>query len=308
MATISVFPSPTGTPIANAVAQAVAGDIVLVHNGTYPEPAVTISVSNVKVIAKNEGGAVRDGSNGANAAFVITADSGVEINGFSIQNYTAPSFGIIVVAGSNHRIVGNAINHTNGVGIALNIGTGHVVWRNKVEHAGSFSGIYVASSHNWIVQNAVGKNTGSGITIGGSDNAVVGNVVSDNGFLGISITGSNNNFIYGNTATLNNMDGIGIASENPVLLRNLAEKNIGNGIIVSVTGANGILGGNDLDENTQAGISLNSNFSSVQFNEMELNQNFGLSISGSKNTAFGNRFTGNQPTQISITGLDNNLF
>ncbi|UNK19758.1 right-handed parallel beta-helix repeat-containing protein [Paenibacillus sp. N3/727] len=311
MTIISVFPSPTGTPIANAVAQAAAGDVVIVHDGIYPEPQVTISVSNVKVVAKHEGGAVREGSNGAAAAFIISADSGVEINGFVIQNYIAAAAGIIVVTGTNHRIIGNTVNNTLGAGINLNVGSGHVVWRNRVQNSSGVSGIFIASSSNWIVQNVSYKNTGTGISLGGSNNAIVGNVISENGSPGISSIGTNNNFIYGNTATLNSMGGVSVTSASAVLLRNLVEKNTGNGI--TVAGANGFLGGNDSDENTQTGIAISSNFNSLEFNEMEFNemefnQNYGLVISGNENTAFGNRFKGNKPTQISITGQDNNLF
>lgn len=304
MAIISVFPSPTGTPIANAVAEAVAGDVILVYDGTYPEPAVTVSVSNVKIIAKHEGAAVREGFNGSSAAFIVSAESGVEINGFVIQNYTLS--GIVVTAGTNHRIIGNSVNTTLSAGINLNVGTGILVWRNKVQNAGGAAGIFVASSSNWIAQNVAYQNSGFGISLGGSNNAVIGNVVTENGNTGISSVGTSNNFMYGNTVTLNAAGGVSAVSTNAVLLGNLGEGNTGDGITIS--GPNGFLGGNNTDDNTGTGIRISSNFNSLEFNEMEFNQQYGLVISGNENTAFGNRFTGNKPTQISITGLDNNLF
>jgi len=198
MAIITVVPSPTGTPIADAVGTAQSGDLILVSAGTYPEGTVTVSTDNIRIVAKSEGKAVRQGDNSVASAFIITAEKGVVISGFLMEDYTGDV--IEVTDGKNHRIIGNTIIGTDGNGINLLAGSKHLLWRNKVRQAGGAAGIRVESEKSLLAQNETKQNTGDGIMLGGSSNLAISNALAENGSEGIANTGVNN-LLYHNTST-----------------------------------------------------------------------------------------------------------
>jgi len=198
MAIITVVPSPTGAPIADAVSSAQSGDLILVSSGNYPEGTVTVSTDNIRIIAKSEGKAIRQGDNSVVSAFIITAEKGVVISGFKMEDYTGDV--IDVTDGKNHRIIGNTIIGTDGNGINLQAGSKHLLWRNKVRQAGGAAGISVESEKSLIAQNDTKQNTGDGILLGGSTNLAISNVLAENGSEGIVNSGINN-LLYHNTST-----------------------------------------------------------------------------------------------------------
>jgi len=198
MAIITVVPSPIGSPIADAVSSAKSGDLILVSSGNYPEGTVTIATDNIRIIAKSEGKAIRQGATSVSSAFIITAEKGVVISGFKMEDYTGDV--IDVTDGKNHRIIGNTIIGTDGNGINLQAGSKHLLWRNVVRQAGGSAGISVESEKSLIAQNETKQNTGDGILLGGSSNLAISNTLAENGSKGVVNTGINN-LLYQNTST-----------------------------------------------------------------------------------------------------------
>lgn len=229
--TIVVNQGGTGdyTTIQEAANNAVNGDTIEVHAGTYVENVRLYS----EVILKSDGGTVTiDGRNDAGIHIygnntVVTGMSVVNAsnaiyahnNSFTIQNVTIDSCtaydgsdpGITLFHVNNSRISGcRAYNNTND-GIMLDHCSNSIVIGCELSENGR-SGIYVWNSeHNAILDCEV-LNDGTGILIstGNGGNIIANCTISKNTYYGIDINTSVGNTVEHSSVNQNLMTGINL--------------------------------------------------------------------------------------------------
>ena len=224
-----------------AASTAVAGDSVLVENGTYKgfvcDAKSGTSTKRIVFKAINKGGATINaplgtGSEGSNDGIVIAGQSFITIDGFEVTG--APRAGISIIgmnddgSDATDNIIRNCWSHNNG-GTAT---------------AGRHDGIFTGFARNITIENnTVNNNSEHGIYVSNAaDNPVIrGNISHDNKANGIQInadlsTGGDglisnwlieNNVVYANTGSAGiNLDGVikGILRNN--LLYNNAKAGI----------------------------------------------------------------------------------
>lgn len=167
-----------GTPehpyqnITSGLAQAVAGDVIYVYEGTYFEQLLIDKP--ISLCGEDEYYTVIDGNNTANV-IRVTANN-VNITHFTIRN-SLSVFGFS----------GIRLDHSNGNNISYNI-----ITRN-------YEGIWLENSNsNTFIDNYV-SNSGEGIyAVSSSNNIFMNNMISNNEF-GIVLRESSNNTVFHNS-------------------------------------------------------------------------------------------------------------
>lgn len=167
-----------GTPehpyqnITSGLAQAVAGDVIYVYEGTYFEQLLIDKP--ISLCGEDEYYTVIDGNNTANV-IRVTANN-VNITHFTIRN-SLSVFGFS----------GIRLDHSNGNNISYNI-----ITRN-------YEGIWLENSNsNTFIDNYV-SNSGEGIyAVSSSNNILMNNMISNNEF-GIVLRESSNNTVFHNS-------------------------------------------------------------------------------------------------------------
>lgn len=242
MAVIRVNPGGAGsTPIQDAVDSASPGDVILVANGTYREE-VTISTSNIRIIARGDK-VFLDGGNTLHTAFQLSSVTGVEINGFRISNYTER--GIELSASNFNFITHNIIRKIREDGILLGANSnGNLVLNNIIRKTGGTtdddSGIQLEFPNrgNWIVNNTVSDNFLFGIQADSiNPNSIINNQVINNNFTGIRIE-SSLNILEKNTVKKNKLNGLVLENDDNFIFRNLFKDNTPNNIVDNGTDNN----------------------------------------------------------------------
>jgi hypothetical protein len=238
-------------------------------------------------------------------AFTLTNVSGVEINGFVVENYT--NFGIqTAFGGGNHRIVQNKIKNISvGTGIIFR-NPGNLAWRNEIERNGG--GLDLENFNNWAVGNSVHNNANGGVFTGGGNHAIIDNKIIENGFAGIDNDGDNT-LIVGNEI-IENAIGIDSDGSNAVILENNIIDNVAPGVAIgefSTTTQNVFVGHNVIKDNENSGILIRGQFNNVENNEIKHNENNGIELTNTstKNFILRNEVKDNKPHNIQDNGTDN---
>jgi parallel beta-helix repeat protein len=227
---IEVFPGPNA--IQNALAQAVSGDALSIHTGTYTEH-FSVTTTNVTLASAGDGLVTVDGACVNRWTIQVLAD-GVTIRGLALRGGT---FGEITFTRVKRgRIIGSTATDScaeaeYGINVYL---SGSIVIRNNVTSGFGDAGFYIGSITSTpfgalviqrnetfdnvrgiiiedsaggiiqAVQNNVHDNTTTGIWLHNSDGAVVrGNTVTNDGADGIEVDPTSDD----NTISLNTVSG-----------------------------------------------------------------------------------------------------
>lgn len=328
MAIIVINPSTPGG-IQGAVTNASAGDVILVKKGIYNE-SVFIDKSNIKIIAKDDD-VILNGNNQLPVAFIVSGlgyIENVEINGFTIRNYT--NEGIFLEYALMNRIIGNKIfNVNNGiytfncfetllwkndisyvfdVGISLNGGINEILENNICECNGD--GIASLLYENSIISNHCYRNGGNGIAkYYGFSDILSNNHCHNNNGSGISYYGAYNKLID-NHCNDNGSSGIYMDGFHFLAYNN---KVYGNGLNIIDTGIivnqdENYLIGNEIENNLLDGIWVTeySNYGFFGDNKIKYNPGDGMKLQGDNNTIEDNEINKNQNNGLNIMS-DNNF-
>ncbi len=180
--------------IQRAVDAAQAGDTILVRNGVYKIPQLTIQKS-LKLIAESNATVIDGG-------VYFQFASNALLQGFSITN----GYGIYLYRSSNVEVCDNTI-FGNGQGIILLESSQNSLRRNVVVNNDPVSILLSNSSQNKVVENTVMFNGGDGVWLENStSNIISDNIILRNGLnlsagfhsYGIRLSYSGGNEIYHN--------------------------------------------------------------------------------------------------------------
>ncbi|HEV8450525.1 MAG TPA: right-handed parallel beta-helix repeat-containing protein [Gaiellales bacterium] len=234
-----------------AASRVLAGQTVLVGNGTYNEQ-VTVSGSgtaSAPIVFAAAPGAT-PALSGSTDGFYINGKSYITVQGFTITGTSGD--GIVVKNGcSNIRLEGNHVsfsgqpaNGKSAKGIRVEDSSNSIIENNTVDHNSSY-GIYVPSSTGILVHdnnssnNAFGyQRAASGIRLYDSDNNTVsGNLSHDNEDSGIDVDTSNNNLLFNNVIYNNGDHGIDNTNHSTGnrIISNTVYKSVTSGINVEGT-------------------------------------------------------------------------
>ena len=266
--------------IQEAINNASADDMIIVHSGVYYEHVYV----NKSVTLKGIGYPVVD-VNGSGSAITLNAD-GITLVGFTATNSSSLFDAGIKVISSNNTITGNNVCNNSGAGICL----------------------YDSSSNNTITCNNVSNNDDDGIYLKSSNNnnSITGNNVSNNNYGSINLYDSSNNSITGNNFC-NNKYGISIShSSNNSITGNNVSNNNWNGIHLSSSN-NNTLTGNNVSNNNWNGIHLSSSSNNtITANNVCNNNLYGIRLydSSNNNNIYLNNFMGNRDNVDSSASIN----
>ncbi len=269
------------TRIQEAINNASADDMIIVHSGVYYENVYV----NESVTLKGIGYPVVD-ANGSGSAITLNAD-GITLVGFTATNSSSLFDAGIKVIFSNNTITANNVSNNSGAGICL----------------------YDSSSSNCITGNNVRNNDDDGIYLKSSsnNNTITGNTLSNNNYNGISLYDSGNNCITGNNVRNNNYGSINLydSSNNSITGNNFCNNKYG--ISISHSSNNGITGNNFCNNNWN-GIRLSSsNNNTLTANNVSNNNWNGIHLSSSNNnTLTANNVSNNSGAGICLYDSSNN--
>ena len=212
-----------------AVDNAIAGDTIIVRDGTYYE---NLKVDKQLTI-KSENGSANCIIDGGGSGSVITLNAnGITIEGFTVRNSgTSWSDAGIKVNSDNNSITGNNISN-NWYGIHLWYSSNNSITNNNLS-LNNWDGILLySSSNNLITNNSISLNNGDGILLSSysSNNSITNNNLSSNNEAGIHLVYSSNNSITGNNIS-NNYGGIILVySSNNIIKDNIFTND---GVVIS---------------------------------------------------------------------------
>jgi len=235
-----------------AIDGASAGDVILVHQSIYYENVIVNK--SVSLISENKTITVIDGS-GSNDTIRIVADN-VSIVNFTIRNCGEETHNSGVFVEASHCWIADNIIINNG-----------------------FSGVYLNSSSETIIENNIVKNnTYHGITSFYSfSNSICNNTLTNN-LVGISLYSSSKNNISKNTLE-ENENGVQLFySSNNTLLNNTITYNKHDGIILDFSSNNNSLDGNVVTNNNASGLALGSVYLNVLRNNKLMNNRYSLNV------------------------------
>ncbi|MEI5908169.1 right-handed parallel beta-helix repeat-containing protein [Bacillus spongiae] len=243
-----VVPNDVET-ISDAMNIARDGDIILVktnEDGTPYNEAVTIEENNIKLIGVGKEKPVLDGTGCLTRGISLSGKSGVVVEGFKIQNFSAE--GILLENTTSNMIKKNTVSENGDDGIDLDDSLKNLIERNTVIENESDGIDLDGSIRNIIKGNIVTSNNGTedsdGIELDSSDsNMIIENTISDSGSDGIDFNNSKNNIIKRNIITDNMDDGIDFDnSDDNVIARNTINMNEDFGILFrNLTNGNNVL-------------------------------------------------------------------
>jgi parallel beta-helix repeat protein len=208
--------------IQEAIDNALTGDTIEVHSGTYYE---NVNV-NKQLTLRGIGMPVVD-ANGINSAIVLSFGGGI-LDGFQVRNNSNYQHGGIEIS-SNNNIVRNNTASYNDYGIFINNYGNNTVENNNIK--GNVAGIYMYYSHN---NRLINNNVLSNLMICCHGRDVLGNY-------GIRLYHSTNNTITDNTGS-NNQVGIDLlSSSDNLIFNNTFSRNINIGIDLYNSSNNNII-------------------------------------------------------------------
>lgn len=301
--------------ISDAIAQASAGDVLIVQPGFYQEGNIIIT-KKLTLIGIDY--PVVDGSD-SNEVFTILADS-VKIKGFQIQNcgvsYVKEMAGIRIDQHGTCVIEGNRLINTF-FGIYLKNAKDCIIRNNYIEgdavdEFSSGNAIHLWYSRNISVEGNTCIQHRDGIYLEFTENSdITGNLSEKNLRYGLHFMFSNNDSYFSNTFRDN---GAGVAvmfSHHIIMNKNHFEKNWGSsayGLLLKDI-SDGEITDNVFLENTIGIYGDGANRIKVEGNEFSSN-GWALKILGScsDNVISGNNFLGNTFDVFTNTSISHNIF
>lgn len=315
MAVIKVFPN-SSTAIQDAVNGANPGDIIVVHRGIYREAVqVSSEKSYIRIIAEEPHRVIMDGRQVLSEAFACNDASNVEVNGFTIKNYTSRA--VRILGGSSIRVLHNHIRNLTGgsdpIGIEVQQSDGHLIMNNYMERVGDTApgiGIQLVSVKGaWVIMNRVRNSTGSGVELVDSPhNALVSNRITNSKKDGILLRGSQHNLILHNKIYRNGSHGVNVESANNYILRDKIKLNRGSGVVTSFDHNFASL--NQIERNRLSGVEVDSNYNDIQDNLIKHNRNNGVLIAANRtdNLVYDNRVKRNKSHNNEDLGVNNSIW
>jgi len=211
-AVIEVFPGPNA--IQNALAQALSGDTLNIHTGTYTEH-FSITKTNLTLTAAGDGSVIVDGAC-VNRWTIQVLATGTTIRQLTLMGGT---FGEITFTSvSRGRILGTtATDSCADAEYGINVyKSGSIVMKNNVTSGFSDAGLYIGAitstpSGPMVIQGNQTFDNDRGIIIEDSAGGTIQanhNNVHDNATTGIWLHNSDGVLIRGNTVTNDGADGI----------------------------------------------------------------------------------------------------
>ena len=315
--------------IQDGTSVAVDGDIVYVFSGIYHE---RVSVYNsVELIGEDRDTTIIDGGEGG---YVVAVNgNGQKISGFTIQNSSDSSAGIVIPLHSNNEIVGNNITDSY-FGITLwDSSSNNIIKDNNIMNTNygvsqkydsdnnTISGnhftenscsifIYDSCDNTSVYENTFVGNSGDCIAAFGSSNiSIANNILKDNNGVGILLCHSFDCSITDNIII--NSGGSGICTGGDVCERHNISGNTvinsgGRGIELS-PGSNSTITNNRIDTTILDGISLlfNSENNIISGNIINNTGGDGIHVSvwNFVEEFLGNEINGNVVTNSSKTGI-----
>ena len=208
-ATIIHVPEGGNQTIQQAVNNAIAGDTIIVRDGTYVE---NINVCKRLTIQSENGSAncIVHAANPNKHVFNVSADY-VNVSGFTVENATGKGKNGIYIRGVNHCNISNNNASNNNQGIILKSSHNNTISNNNVSNSSRYNGITIHnSSYNDIKNNIANANNHHGINLKYSNyNNLTNNIANSNGLMGIRLFASTRNTLTNNSAS-NNEIGIGV--------------------------------------------------------------------------------------------------
>ncbi|MDY6965128.1 MAG: NosD domain-containing protein [Halobacteriota archaeon] len=316
------------TSIQDAIDNAMAGDTIIVKDGTYTE---NVDV-NKRLTIRSE--------NGVNSTMVKAVASDdhvfevttgyVDISGFMVTGATGYlKAGIYLAEGTDHCTISNNYITNNYHGIHLYSSNENSLASNVASNNRDGVYLYESSSNNNLVSNTVCSNNGDGIHLYRSssntlknnnasnnwngiylyevsnDNKLEDNTACSNNGDGMYIWYSNNSYIKNNDVNLNSGNGMSLwySNENEVKNNNLNSNNL-NGIYLYESG-NSMLANNTANSNNENGICLwYSDNNGINNNYVNSNKEYGVYLIYSS----GNTISGNKgPVYSESVSCENNV-
>jgi len=279
-ATTIYVPDDHGT-IQEAVDAAVAGDTIIVRDGTYPEnvdvdTSVTIQSENGPASTRVQAATPHD------HVLDVQADN-VTISGFTAENATGSGKAGISLDGRQGCEIKNNVVRNNSTGIYLRDSSGNTVTGNTAESI-TCHGIHLTtSSDNDIRDNTAGSNDSGIYLYGSSGNNVTANRARDNALYGIRLmASSNDNTVTGNAAERNQYGIYLSSSEDNEVASNNATDNNSEGIRLHSSNGN-TLASNNASANSR-GIWLESSTgNTITDNDASSNGQDGLGLASASN-------------------------
>ena len=240
----TIYVPDDNSTIQEAVDYAIAGDTIIVRDGTYTENVHVNKCLTIKSV------------NGADKtivhAFEVTVDY-VVIIGFAVKG--SASEGIRLMNAAYCNISDNVILDAY-KGIELNASSNNNITNNIA--SGNHHGIWIEShsNDNKLLHNSVSNNDNQGITVESSSNNLIGdnNAVSNN-WIGIVLEGSSNNRVVDNNVSDNEHHNLRVSNSNNNNVTNNIASNSGYGIYLRYASSNNITDNTCLD-NGWKGIRL----------------------------------------------------
>jgi len=239
--TVSISSSTIHVPgdyltIREAVAHALPGDTIIVHDGTYPEDIIDVNKERLAIkSASGSKNCIIEAKN--NSVFEVTADY-VNIRGFTVKG--PASEGIYLMNADYCDILDNVVSDAS-KGICLNSSSHNNITNNIASD--NHHGIWLTSSsnNNKLLNNNASSNDNQGITIESSSNNQIrdNNTVSNN-WIGIVLEGSSNNTVVGNNVSGNKHHNLRVSNSNSNNVTNNIASNSGLGIYLRYSSINNI--------------------------------------------------------------------
>jgi parallel beta-helix repeat protein len=319
------FNENLSTPIQAAVDNATAGETICVQNGTYDENVV-VNVDNLTI--RSESGpenCIVTALNTSKHVFTVTADWGVNLTGFTVQNATGSGKAGIYLEFPQHCIISENIVSNNDYGIYLEQAGNNNLTNNTATSNGD-SGFYLYnSSSNNLTNNTATLNGDSGFYLltMNNNNILMNNTANSNNESGFYLYFRNNdNTLTNNTANSNKKCGVFLFDQcnKNTLMGNEANLNKDYGIYLSRWSNGNNLVNNTANSNKDHGIYLSydiyhpgvgpCNYNNLSGNTANMNSHYGIYLidSCNNNTLAGNTANSNYEYGIYlVSSTDNNI-
>ncbi len=273
--------------IETALADAVVGDTILVHDGVYPGG---INIFTDRVTLRAAGDAVLDADItppppppwGSAGLVVQEGVSGVTIQGFEIRGFGA---GIVVGLAAHDNVVkSNTVSDSAGVGIVVaDTAAANSIVDNVVTQSGLGIVLDPAAAANSVVGNTISL-CGTGIVlVGANDNKVRENRITDSTASGlVLVEASAGNELVGNVVTASGGMGItvfandNVVKDNQVMASGLTHTRWKDGI--NIAGDDNEIKDNDVYDSREEGIAIRGNRNLVVDNRVFLSGRYGIGM------------------------------
>ena len=283
------------------------GDVLLLEDGLYFQ-TVNVTKKNIRIIAKGRN-VVFYGNSRLLAAFVLSAVSGVEINGITMQYYSGS--GVIIDSGNGNRIVNNKIVNMINYSITISSSSANLLWKNDICNVYNGIRLFLASTNNRIIENTVKdcyNDAFETFSEPDSNNVFISNTAIGTRGYGMIIYGRNN-LLLNNVLIDNGQGGVNInAGNNTIAINNIVKNSKLNGYFV-FQHSNVYVGGNQIECNLREGMLILDENGIFQDNHIAYNGGYGISLatSAANNLFLENTLKCNIPANIVERGIDNVL-